>query len=219
MARRKMRTSRRKTTRRSYKKSSVPRALRNNHTMITRVAQLSDFVIPSNYSWAYQTYRFALSDVPSYTEFTNLFDSYKISAVKVTFFPQWSNNDMQNNGGIGTGVGTMANPIIFTTTADDDTALLSSQASSLQVSKARMVKNVLKPFSIYVRPKFQTEVATTLAFSSGVPKTGWCDTDNYGVTHYGAQIGGRTFYTNSVSTPNVTYQVFAKFYLQFKGAR
>lgn len=44
-----------------------------------------------------------LNDVPDYTDFTSLFQEYRISKVKATFYPRF-NMDSINNGGDGIGV-------------------------------------------------------------------------------------------------------------------
>lgn len=201
------------------KKTSVPRSLRNNHTMITRIAQLSDFTVMSNFAWTNNQYNFKLSDLTSYSEFTNLFDQYMISAVKVTFFPQYDANDISNQNANAAGVGTIASPIIFTTYTQDPTLHLNTLAQAMQVSSAKMVKNPLKPFSVYAKPKFITETANGILLGGSLGKRGYLDTDYPSIQHYGVEIGGRTYASSApLGSPNLTYQVFAKFYLQFKQA-
>jgi len=221
MARRVYRKKR--STRRAYRKrgNKMPRKMiKNNNVYITRVTQLEDFTIQSNFAWTHREYQFTLQDLPSYSEFTGLFNQYKISAVKLTFFPQYDSIDSTGSTYSNiAGEGVIAKPVIFTTYTTDDTVLLGSQATAMQVSSAKMVRDTLKPFSIYCKPKIQVEASTSLGFAAVMPSSGWLDTDNYGAKHYGAQIGGRTFAASTASSPNMSYQCFAKYYLQLKNAR
>lgn len=207
--------------RRNYRrKTSVPRPLRNQHTMITRVCQMADFTVYSNYAWNSVQYSFRLIDLPAYSDFTNLFDKYKISAVKITFMPRWTGNDESNTLSTAAGLAVMANPVIFTSAAWDSTTHLSTQSSAFQTSRAKLVKNPWKPFSVYVKPRVPFETANGITVGGSASKRSWLDTDYPSVQHYGVEIGGRTYFTNApLSSPNLVYDVFAKFYLQFSNAQ
>lgn len=210
----------RKIRRISRKRTSVPRALRQNHTYITRMVHYNDFAIPLNGTWTYTSMTFKLSDLVNYTEFTSLFNEYKIAAVKVTFLPRWTNNDVANSVLTGTGAAFGSNPLIWTMADRDGTTTISSQSNVMQNSRARMVRHPFRPFSVYVRPKVQVEVANDplgVTYASAMPRMGWLDTQNANIQHSGVQIAGYIPYSASAASGiNVTFDVFAKFYMQFK---
>lgn len=177
------------------------------------------FTLNANGAWAALNFGFKLDNLVNYTEFTSLFNQYRINAVKVTLLPYYDSNDMSNiNPDGGTGVGRPANPILWTVCEDDGTTTVVNQNAVMQNSKARLVRRPMSPFSIYFKPKFQTSVGNIGTTVSAHPMRGWLDTQNFAVMHYGISVAGYIPAASSTSTPPLNYKVFIKYYLQFKEA-
>ena len=70
---------------------SVPRFRRpGNVYNFKRTVELENFPVAAGQSFSSKGYYFKFSDIPSMSEFTNLFDSFRILAVKITFYPPYN---------------------------------------------------------------------------------------------------------------------------------
>jgi len=206
----------RKTIKRTYKRRPIPRSLVTRSMLkCTRVTELTPFTITATTdAWTTTNYNFRLVDLPSFTDFTNLFDSYKITGVKITWMPRYFDSSM---GGANAYTPATATPNIWLCTDDDSDSNLTSQLQAMQVDRARMVKNPWKPFSMFVRPKFTREVKVFAGIAGANPGSGWLDTANSGVYHYGITIGASSpGYAAGASFNPMVYDVYAKYYLQFR---
>jgi len=72
----------------------VPRRVgrSNNCHMFRRVAELTPITLDLNDNTLYPLY-FKLDQLPNVSEFTNLYDQYRINKVKVTLVPNWTQLD------------------------------------------------------------------------------------------------------------------------------
>lgn len=213
----------RKARRKTYKKRTttrIPRQVKNNNMcMITRMADGGFMSLNANGAWTALNFSFKLSNLVNYSEFTSLFNQYRINAIKVMVLPYYDSNDMSNiNPDGGTGVGRPANPVLWTCSEDDGTTTVVNLNAVMQNNRARLVKRPNLPFSVYFKPKFQTTVANQSSVVSAHPMRGWIDTQNYEVVHYGVSIAGYIPAASSASTPPLTYKIFIKYYLAFKEA-
>jgi len=198
------------------KRTSRPRNRRNYNystkrvTYVTRTCEKSaiNFV---GQIWSNRNYVFRLSDLPQYTEFTALYDQYKIEKVKLQFFPRFS----ENISPIGTNP-IWTNALIWNCSSDDGTVRLATENDALQAMSAKMrVTN--DPITVWVKPKFQVEAATALAFSAAAPRTGWLDCDNFGVTHSGHEIAG---YNMGAGAGQISeWKCYATYYIAFKDVK
>lgn len=170
--------------------------------------------------WNSTNYSFRLNNIPSYTEFTALFEQYKINAVKLTFIPEFMGQLDQNNAFISAANpgSYVATPRVYTLIDKDGDPQISTENAMLENGAVRLITNPHKAFSIYVKkPCAQFEVATSLGFSGAAPKPSpWLDCDNYGVNHFGVGLGA--YVTGSI-TSLITYRVVATYYMQFKIAK
>lgn len=180
------------------------------------------YVVPGG--WRATAYSFSLSSIASsYTEFTNLFEQYRINGVKLTFIPQVDAIDAnQLNVNIGAGGGSVASvtvPRLYTAIDHDGNARTGSEQELLQYGNHRIIKNPLRTFSIYVKhPRVQVATANATTLVGGAPKSKvWLDVDNYNVQHWGAVIGGQIPF-GAGTGPSITYTVICTMYMQFKDA-
>lgn len=84
--RRGFRRFKRRFYRKRFSKKSSQRVYR-----FTRHCDISPSLL-SNINPTFGSINFSLNDLPNYTEFTSLYDMYKINAVTVTFIPQMTEN-------------------------------------------------------------------------------------------------------------------------------
>lgn len=199
----------------------IPRGVVNsNLTSLKRRYYVGQWLPTVSTGWNSTNYSFRLNNIPSYTEFTALFEQYRINAVKLTFIPEWIGGLDQNNAYMASGGSTpyISSPRIYTVIDKDGDPQISTENLMLENSGARLIQAPHRPFSVYVRkPCAQFEVGTSLGFSGAAPKPSpWLDCDNYGVNHFGIGIGAQV---NGSATASMPYRVVATYYLQFKIAK
>lgn len=144
---------------------------------------------------------FKLSSLPNYTEFTNLFDRYKIC--KVVWTIMFQNNTAPMNG-------SSVLPILHVASDDDDantpTALTELQQRSN--CKRRVLGNTVM-FKYTTRPKFASSV-----YNSNVPgfttayavKSGYLNSDYYDAPHYGIKGMINNLYLTSGNSMSLTIE-------------
>ena len=97
---------------------------------------------------AFYGFAFQLNRVINYTEFTNLYDMYKINAIKITFMPQQTSNVSLsdfNNANAGKR---------FFSAIDRNDANVPSSTDELREYKSAKATSILRPHKRYiVKPK------------------------------------------------------------------
>lgn len=158
---------------------------------------------------------FNLNSLPNSSEFSALFDEYKIMKVSLKWVPFGDSVDMP----IATMTGTSSllspgGPLITVVDYDDNTA--PTAAADLLQYQTSKVTPIPKPLSMTIRPKFATEVYRSGLSTAYGARTGWLDTDSADVPHYGVK-----YYMNAPSALNssYTYQVWADVTLALKGVK
>lgn len=167
-------------------------------------------------SWFSQAFDFRLSYLPNYTEFTNLFDQYKINAVKIDFVPSTTGNDQEGlYNQTGAGGAWFFSPIVYTLIDKDGNPQVSTQNATMENSKARLIKKPFEPFSIYVRkPQLLMSAGLT---TSAIQTRGWIDTTAAGAYHHGAAIAGQIL--NGTTAAVMRYYCTITYYMAFRNAK
>lgn len=156
---------------------------------------------------SYQGVSFTLGDIPDVTDFTALYDQYKILALKVQWLPRGNSSDVANQGSISR---------MFSVIDRDDDATPSSidqlcQYESLKVTPTTQVHKR------YFKPSIRREIATGLGTTgSEVANPQWIDVTNTNVKHYGLKLAIQG------PTPvglSITYDAMVTFYMAFKNVR
>lgn len=220
MKRKAMRRPYRRRTYRKKARTTMTKAVKTN--LMSCVRSYVAIPFTSTYpgsGWTYVNYTFSLGGVPGYTEFVNLFDQYRINAVKLTFLPQFTGNDFEdavaNNA---SSVPWIQNPRVHycIDRSGIQTGTINSESKMLEYSSARTVKRPFEPFSIYVKsPSVHLGTATGVIIVGGAPKSKqWIDTDNYGIVHHGCAIGMQI--PGGATNTTYGYEVMIKLYMQFK---
>lgn len=178
--------------RRSYRKKSFRRKrksfMRRRVGLGTNKAGMhyfkrSYFTAFNTYDWPVihnQGWDFFLSQLPNYTEFTNLYDQYKISRIKVKFIYT------ANSQNVTTAAAITALPNLLTVIDNNDSAALSTSGDYCQYRSFK-IRRLDKPCSVYFKPQFDI-AAYSGAFTSYAQKTGWIDSNSPNVKHYGLKF-------------------------------
>jgi hypothetical protein len=143
-----------------------------------------------------------LDDITNYTEFTALFDSYKITGVKIRFIPRQTSQDS---------LVTAPGQFIYVPDYDDDT-IPTATTEILERQSHRVIQVPGGPFSIFIRPK---ATVNSGAISSALQYNGWIKTGATGATipYYGLKWA----WLLSNSTQNL--DVYMTYYLKFKAVK
>jgi len=168
------------------------------------------------------TYSFSLTDVLNYSEFTTLFDQYKINMVE--FKIQMISNpyavyDINKNN---TSSGNSQNffPKFWYIRDYDGNAA----ADTLSEIKERVgVKFfVMKPnreYTIRIKPKVLVQTYKTLTTTGYAPKALWIDCISNNVPHYGLNAVIDCLGVNPADATGFQFRIEYKFHLAFKGVR
>lgn len=171
-----------------------------------------------DYNGTYQfggAMQFQLDQTLEWKDFSNLFDKYRIKGVKVTIIPLG-----QPSTNAAPAVIANTNYPTIAIAVDNDDASLPSTWESVAVKQDCKIKRLSKPVSVYIRnPKLASAVynGLTTAYS---PQTGWVDTVDSDVPHYGLKFFMREcplpIATNPGNGANVLFRIVTKYYLEMK---
>lgn len=162
-------------------------------------------VAPGSIGYANST--FTLGLLPDASDFTNLYDQYRIMGVRVTLLPRGNSSDLITQGNIGRS---------FSVLDYDDNNVPSSINQLCQYPNMKMV-STHKAHSRYLVPKFQRDVATGLGTIAKNPSTGWIDCTRTDVLHYGVKWAVQG--PPAAAGANLVYDQITTFYLAFKYVR
>lgn len=185
--------------RRGYKRR---RLNQNTSYKFTRVYNTS--IAQSGIAPTANGFAFFLSDLNNYTEFSSLFDFYRIRGVKITFIPRQTENP--NNQDCGH----------FYWVADYDDVIAPSPTAILEKQGVKYRYSVGKPFSVFIRP-----VASLLVYNGALSTTAyaqarrrmWIDMANPSVPYYGLK------WVWTQAAMGMTMDVVMRYYVECKGVQ
>jgi len=162
---------------------------------------------------------FTLDSLPDYTEFTNLFDRYKITGVRVRMMPFGVQTPLKDTNLGNQGLSWLAHSVFDY----DDTTLLAASNTGVQLMRERssyQIKNMLDPtrfgFQRFIRPR-QALATYSGAFTSYAnTKALWNDTASPSVQHYGMKIIFECFSPDDANNQYLWHKVDIKYYLKLK---
>lgn len=169
-------------------------------TLVSNAAYTS----PANYG----ALSFKLSDLPNYTEFTNLYDEYRFKAVKIMFVPTWNVNALPALD--GTSTGTASVPALYTWIDNDDNTAPTAITQGQQFSsfKAHGLLNQMRVRSVV--PECSTALYSGTFTSYGQVKNQWIDNNSPSVIHFGLKFG-------IVNCSNYgAFDIVLTYYLEFR---
>jgi len=121
-----------------------------------------------------------LSSLPNSSEFTNLFDQYRIDYVEVTFRPQYNMSTISSQS-------SQVNPVLYTVIDYDDATNVAAVTDLQQYSNCKECR-----FDETCVRRFQPRIAQAVysgAFTSFGNTRGWVDCASAGVQWYGIKSG------------------------------
>lgn len=203
---------RRRYDRKTWKKDwtkNVPRNIKTNSLVTKRSYVLEPFGVSVSSGWVAVPFQFRLNDIPTYSEFQSLFDSYKINGVKLTFTPYWDSNDLSNQLS-----STYTLPRVYTLIDNSGipAGSIATENQFLEYANARIITDPSKAFTVYVKnPTVETFATSNFSVENKKP---WIDLSHPDVIHHGAAMG--MVIPAGASTAVFYYNIVATFYLSFK---
>lgn len=205
MAYRRRRTTRRRTRRPMTKR----RTRKRTNTKIFRMkrhAAITDLTITSG-TGVFQGYTFELSQVPGFTDMLNLFDSFKITGIKVMFYPEMTQSISTGNINSPT-----YNQLLFSV-IDYTDSIASSSIDELREYSTCKATSIYRPHIRYFKPKVMD-----YGNVYNPPGNPWlsCDTGkNY--NYHGLKMASQP--TTMAAVGDYVFKAEAIFYLAFKSIR
>lgn len=217
--RRRRYTPRRRKTfgrKRSWRRNFKRRTFRYNKSgqkihYFTRHVDLGGFDITNGTSATYASYTFELNQIHNYTDFTAMYDSYRIKAVKLTFIPVTNVTFRSNTSNLAV-EGTAFSGRFFSCLDFNDSTTPSS------VNQVREYKNAKwTPYTRihkrFLYPKVLYRLDENVNVNATQP---WIPTASANVEHYCVKVA---FEHPSTSLTGTYYTIEAKFYLAFKSPK
>lgn len=188
------------TTRRFVKKRKyprrVPRPIGKTATMYIKRKLWSATWLPATAATSdfWKQFTLNLTQIPNYTEFTNMFDQYRIAAIKWTFYPRFtdfSGNDNTDTTPPGvTNIGQNIMHIcydIYSTVSPSGTYTSTNLNSFMEQGRIKTVTNGNRPIQVYVKPVIQGNYIGGTA-TNMFTKSKWLPTSSPSIPHYGPNI-------------------------------
>jgi len=197
----------------AFKRFKVARANLQRVKYFKRKARLADLTAISSTGSTgspVTKYTFSISSLPDYTEFTTLFDQWKLTGVQLKFIPQL--NQSAVNG----------STVIFPTCTlhtviDYDGGIFSNPSTLndlLEYDTHRMTMGT-RTHTRYFKPKFLASLNP-----SGYKETnGWIPTDSINVQYNSLYAKIETPNAATSWFPDMIYQVYATYYLAMKSVK
>lgn len=163
-------------TRRYMKSRRQPIAGNRRGHFFKRCLYRRDFATITPATDQYGSITFALSDLPTYTEFTNLYDSYKINKVQVTFYPRLDSADYSSQQQM---------PMLHTLIDHNDANPISVLSGMMESEFVKTTRGT-QIHTRYFSPKVQTRVYESLGNDGFTTSriNPWINTDDPNVPHY-----------------------------------
>lgn len=188
----------------AFKRGRLVRVVRN--------VQLPDLVVnTSANSYITENYSFDLSQLNNYSDFTNLFERYRIKAVKLMFIPG-QNSNIDNVSKYRT---TMLTHI------QQSSGKTPSTLQDFMESNNTRIHPGNKMVSVYIRHPFISSNVYQSALSTGYVevRNKLINMANFTVPHYGLNVLCESPGVGPAGTTEYQrYRVFAKYYLEFADA-
>lgn len=218
---RNMKPSRRTPPRASKPIPWEPALTRISRTLVQQLAYN-----PTNYTNQFAndsvtpggTNHFRLEKLPDYTDFTTLFDAYRIKKVRLTWIYSSNSSDQVAPAT------TSALPMLGWCIDQDDGAPLGSTPTSALAATSQydsfQLHRLDRPLTMTVAPKLASSVYAQGSFSAftEVPNSAWVDMTYPNAQYYGI----KWFIDPAGNTTNLTLgtvTVIAKYYIEFKTPR
>lgn len=158
-------------------------------------------------------YQFLLNDLPQVSTFTNLYDQYKISWVKLQFIPV---NTQVNINAAASPVSISYCPMAYCVIDYDDNTALSVRNDYFQYQNCQF-KRMTNPFTVSFRPHMAVAAysGTFISYTNKMPE--WIDCNSPSVAHYGVKFGIDA--GASAMDTYAAYDCIATYWVKFRNVR
>lgn len=194
----------RPTAKRSYRRRFRTRTRYNKRGtklyLFKRHVDFGELTI-DNVNFTYSSYNFSLSDLPSATDFTNLYDQYKINCVKIRFLPQQTQSIS-----IGSINNPRANTRFFSAIDYNDGNPPTSVDELRQYQTCKYTPCLRQHKRVIFKPK--------ILDTNGFSISPWMSTATPNANYFGIKIAVEPM--ESTSTLTMTYTVECTYYMSFK---
>lgn len=188
----------------SVRPTRLPRGMNTGVHHFKRVAQLSA-INASAAGNVLGAYSFQFDDIPNKTEFTNLFDQYRINGISIRLVPNFTGSDLNPAGSV------VAVPNIWSIIDYDDSVSPANLNEMLQYPNCKMTRGQ-SIHKRYFRPSCLLDVA---GITTGVKFKQWINMANTNIPHYGFK-----YHIDQLNTgPVGTWRVFVTYFFSCKGVR
>lgn len=169
--------------------------------------------VATNDFWRYNT--FTVGNLPSFSEFANVFDEYKLNAIKVTYRPNYDAIVMSTANTLP--LATMHVCVDPASTLGPAGTYTSSNLNTFLENSGVRSYNLNKPVSVYFKPKISEGVLGT-GTAAMVRSSPWIKTTEQLTEFRGfhAFVSTNNFGTTN---SNIDLDVFVTYYLSFKNLR
>lgn len=212
---------RKRRTRRRYKKKSMRmyKQPAKNMLSVKRRFYLTQWTWTTTTTadfWKYLTFSAGL--IPNFAEYTNVFDEYRINALKYTFMPRYTDVE-------AAGAGATGSPQAYAHVLIDPTSTLipagvygSGTLNNLMENTNVRTRQCHRPFSVYFKPKILQQ-----AFGGGtagvVRKSAYIRSSDTAVDHRGFHIYVQQNNFSASANANIIFDIFVTVYLTLKNVR
>lgn len=176
----------------------------------TAWVQAADNVITNDSAYAYFAghMRFRLNDLPNATDFTTLYEQFKITGVKLTFIP-WIGTESSDS----TGYRTAALAVAIDRGANDLNLASPSFTSLLEQQDCKLLSTGGgRPFKMWVStPTFHTSAD---ALTQATYKAGWLDSERTGSRDVDFHGLVYSFQQNVSTATSCAFKVYATYYVK-----
>lgn len=128
----------------------------------------------SNINPFLECFNFSLQDIPGYTDFSGLFDYYKISGIRFKAMPYLQTDS--NSVGTTNNAGNV--PVFYAVDTNDGSVPVS--VNSVLEYQDHKIGSTFKGFTIYFKPKFSD--------ATQAQRGGWVSTNNVTLDWYGLKV-------------------------------
>lgn len=199
---------------RAYRSRTRIRRGSSRYVHVARTSQANTVVYSSAGGSVYlASFEFKLNNMLNYTDFTNLFQEYRLNCVVVKFTPQWTTNDISNmTANTTTGSSVYTSPGMVFALDYNDASTPSSLNDLHEFSNSKDL-----PFNRAVKIKIWPACSPGVyisAVSAGyaVKRKLWLRSANSDIPHYGLKYG----IYNIAAGVNYRWNYIIKYYVSFR---
>lgn len=218
---------RRRFRRRRFKRRTmlkrVPRAVSARVHTFKRKCRYSPLVIAgAGNGYCSAGYVFALDDLPGYTDFTNLYEQFMITYVKMHIVSRSTNLSLiesYNNASIG------LPEILFAIDKDDNTAPTADSAGMEDLrqrgdSRGFLYHSARRDCEIKLKPCVLRNMYEGVASTAYSPKSNvWVSTADPATPHYGVKLILHVPFSTGAMPANLYFDVYCTYWLKCRNSK